>query len=88
MLETTLNPFPPGTPDYVTHDVLKDYIQDTAVKTGVHELTRYNTEVKRLIKNGSKWTVNAVTLRWDSPESVLREEYSSVSHWFRMLAFH
>lgn len=38
LLETTLNPFPPGTLDNVSHSVLKEYIQDTALKTGVYVL--------------------------------------------------
>jgi len=61
LLETTLNLFPPGTPDNVSHSVLKDYIQDTAVKTGVQEITQYDTEVKKLSKSGNEWVLEAVT---------------------------
>ncbi|KAF2185107.1 FAD/NAD(P)-binding domain-containing protein [Zopfia rhizophila CBS 207.26] len=63
LLETTLNPFLPGTPDFVSHSVLCSYIQDTALKTGVHECTLYNTEVKNVWKSGSKWLVDYVTVK-------------------------
>jgi ACS family pantothenate transporter-like MFS transporter len=66
LLETTLSPFPPGTPDVVSHSVLKEYIQDTAVKTGVDEITKYDTEVKELSKSGDEWVVESVTLARDS----------------------
>ncbi|KAF1967408.1 dimethylaniline monooxygenase [Bimuria novae-zelandiae CBS 107.79] len=62
LLTTTLNPFPAGTEQYVSHAVLKDYIQDTAVKTGVHNITRYDTEVKHVSKVDDQWEVQSVTL--------------------------
>jgi len=66
LLETTLNHFPAGTEDYVTHKVLAEYIQDTAKSTGVHELTRYDTNVKSVVKNGGMWAVESVTLQADT----------------------
>jgi len=54
MLQTSLNKFSWWTEDFVTHDVLKNYIQDTAVRSGVHSDTCYNTEVKRVEKAASK----------------------------------
>ncbi|KAF1847961.1 dimethylaniline monooxygenase [Cucurbitaria berberidis CBS 394.84] len=65
LLETTLNKFPTGTEDFVTHDVLKDYIQDTAAKTGVNDITQYDTEVKHVSKEGAKWIVETATLHSD-----------------------
>ncbi|KAL1597078.1 hypothetical protein SLS60_008660 [Paraconiothyrium brasiliense] len=62
LLTTTLNPFPAGTEDYVSHSVLKDYIQDTAVVTGVERITHYDTEVKHLSKFNGKWRVETVAL--------------------------
>ncbi|KAF2474659.1 dimethylaniline monooxygenase [Lindgomyces ingoldianus] len=62
LLETTLSPFPSGTPDFVSHQVLKKYIQDTAVKAAVHDVTFYNTNVENVRKSGSKWNLEAVTL--------------------------
>lgn len=73
LLETTLNPFPPGTPDFVSHDVLKDYIQDTASKTGVDKLTHYNTGAKKLSKSGNKWILEATTLYAKTSGNVLRQ---------------
>ncbi|KAF2707101.1 MFS general substrate transporter [Pleomassaria siparia CBS 279.74] len=81
LLETTLNPFPKGTPDIVSHSVLKDYIQDTSAKTGVEVSTRYNTEVKKLSKSGGKWTVNSLTLTGKNSGTVRQEnsdEFDSV----------
>ncbi|KZM28708.1 uncharacterized protein EKO05_0009918 [Ascochyta rabiei] len=63
LLETTLNRFPPGTEDFVPHSVLKDYIQDTALTTSVDAVTRYNTEVQNVSKEGKKWTVRTSTLQ-------------------------
>ncbi|KAF1363703.1 FAD/NAD(P)-binding domain-containing protein [Lizonia empirigonia] len=63
LLETTLNKFPPGTEDFVSHSVLKDYIQDTAIKTHVDAITQYNTEVQNVSKEGETWSVRTSTLR-------------------------
>jgi cation diffusion facilitator CzcD-associated flavoprotein CzcO len=78
LLETTLNRFPAGTEDFVTHAVLKDYIQDTAIKSGVHELTHYDTEVRNISKNGKSWTVNTTTLNNDESGEITRECNSTV----------
>lgn len=80
LLETTLRRFPPGTEDFVTHDVLKDYIQDVAVSTGVHTLTRYDTEVKSVYKRDHKWKVNTVTLQVNEKGAVASEAASQVSN--------
>ncbi|KAF2826865.1 dimethylaniline monooxygenase [Ophiobolus disseminans] len=66
LLETTLNKFPSGTEDFVTHDVLKDYIQDTAIFTGVHGVTQYDTEVTRVSKKEESWNVETTVLRSDA----------------------
>jgi hypothetical protein len=74
-----LNRFPPGTADYVTHKVLGDYIRDTAVTTGVQEVTQYNTNVRRVWKSGGLWTVETTTLRTDDTGVFKLEESSHVS---------
>jgi cation diffusion facilitator CzcD-associated flavoprotein CzcO len=79
LLETTLNHFPAGTEDYVSHAVLKDYIQDTAVKSGVNELTQYDTEVRNVSKNGKLWSVDTTTLQSDSCGDLTRKSTSTVS---------
>lgn len=63
LLQTTLNCFPAGTEDYVSHSVLGDYIQDTAIKTGVHNVTRYNTNVKKVVKHDGSWKVDTESLQ-------------------------
>lgn len=74
LLQTTLNRFPPDTPDFVGHEVLLDYIQGTAVKTKVHSLTKYNTEVKSLRKIGRKWLLEAVILGVEPSGTMQREQ--------------
>jgi hypothetical protein len=54
-MKTTLAEWPDGTPDYVNHSVLKDYIQTIASTTGVDQITRYDTRVTKLEKSGGKW---------------------------------
>jgi hypothetical protein len=78
-LETTLNQFPPETEDYVTHKVLGDYIQDTALATGVHEVTHYNTSVRRVWKRDRLWTVETALLRINDTAEFKLEESSHVS---------
>ncbi|CAI6341648.1 unnamed protein product [Periconia digitata] len=66
MLETTLHPFAPGTPDVVRHSVLADYIRDTSVKTGVHAITTYNTKVssvRQISHQPPLWSVSSTTLQ-------------------------
>ena len=41
--------------------MLKDYIQDTARKTKVHDRTIYNTRVQDIVKNGSVWKLTTTT---------------------------
>jgi cation diffusion facilitator CzcD-associated flavoprotein CzcO len=79
LLETTLNKFPTGTEDFVSHQVLKDYIQDTAAKMKVDEITQYNTEVKDVTKNGEKWTVKTTSLQLAENGETLRANKVSVS---------
>lgn len=43
--------------------MLKDYIQDTAIKTHVDAITQYNTEVQNVSKEGETWSVRTSTLR-------------------------
>ncbi|KAF1935497.1 FAD/NAD(P)-binding domain-containing protein [Clathrospora elynae] len=73
LLETTLNPFPTGTEDFVSHAVLKDYIQETAVKTGIHSIIQYDTEVKNISKRAGKWIVETTTLGSDGTGKPLRK---------------
>ncbi|KAK7220012.1 hypothetical protein V2G26_008015 [Clonostachys chloroleuca] len=73
LLETTLNPLKPGTESFVLHNVLKDYIQDTAEKTGVTKNTQFNTRVEHVSKTGDQWKL--VSSTWDEAkgEAVSKE---------------
>ncbi|KAL6161301.1 hypothetical protein ACJBU6_00421 [Exserohilum turcicum] len=76
LLQTTLNQFPAGTEDYVTHKVLADYIQDTAISTGVHEVTQYDTNVESVSKKGESWSVETTTFQTDATGTVRWKKYT------------
>ena len=65
MMRTTLNAWPKDTQDYVKHTVLRDYIQETSKKTGVEEITAYNTSVESVHKVGDVWHVETITIPSD-----------------------
>jgi hypothetical protein len=79
LLETTLNRFPAGTEDFVSHQVLGDYIQDTAAKTRVDEITQYDTEVRKVTKTGEKWIVETTRLHTDDNGGVSKTNKATVS---------
>ncbi|KIW60848.1 hypothetical protein, variant 2 [Exophiala xenobiotica] len=60
-LELSVNSWPAGTPAFVKHNVIAEYIQDTSIKTGIHERTLYNTRVKNLSKEGNIWRLETST---------------------------
>ncbi|EFX02193.1 FAD dependent oxidoreductase [Grosmannia clavigera kw1407] len=63
LLEVSLNKWKPNTQSFSTHDVLSDYIQDTAAKTGVTERTMFDTKVVSIKKDRDVWQVTTST--WD-----------------------
>ncbi|KAL4937216.1 hypothetical protein BDV06DRAFT_232720 [Aspergillus oleicola] len=63
LMRVKLNAWPEETPDFVSHSVLSAYIQDTSVKSGVHDITIYGARVKNLEKRGESWEV-----RWSRLE--------------------
>lgn len=75
-MTTTLNPFPAGTEDYVSHSVLKDYIQDTSVKTGVERITHYDTKVLNMSKVNGKWKVETVSLE-RKPTGIVEQNFKT-----------
>lgn len=62
LLKLQINTWPQGTPDFVSHRILNEYIRDTSQKAGVHRKTKYNTKVERIEKAGTKWGVRTSTL--------------------------
>lgn len=77
-----MNKFPQGTEDFVSHSVLKDYIQDTAAKTAVDAVTHYNTEVQNVTKKGSKWAVQTATIQAHDSGTQALETSTSVGFHF------
>jgi hypothetical protein len=78
LMRTKLNAWPPGTPEYVSHRILKEYIQDTARKTGVEGLTIFGANVSNLKKSGDEWIITFSTLRKDSLNEVSRDHVRSL----------
>ncbi|TIA40929.1 dimethylaniline monooxygenase [Aureobasidium pullulans] len=54
--------WPPQTPDFVTHDVLATYIQDTAAANDVLSNISFRTRVDKAEKKGNKWEVQSSRL--------------------------
>ncbi|KAE8155316.1 pantothenate transporter [Aspergillus avenaceus] len=63
LIRVKLNAWPEGTPDFVSHHVIRDYIQDTSRKASVHDVTLYGARVKDLKKVGETWHVTWSTLK-------------------------
>ncbi|KAL4984229.1 hypothetical protein BDW68DRAFT_180841 [Aspergillus falconensis] len=63
LMRVKLNPWPEGTPDFVSHSVMKEYIRDTSRKTGVNDITIYGARVKNLSKQGDSWQVTWTRLK-------------------------
>ena len=57
LMQTKLQAWPEGTPDFVTHEVFKNYIQEISRNTGVEELTSYGARVTEIKKEGQKWSL-------------------------------
>ncbi|KAF7594618.1 hypothetical protein BBP40_008708 [Aspergillus hancockii] len=75
LIRVKLNAWPEGTPDFVSHNVIKDYIQDTSRKARVHDVTIYGARVKDLRKHGDKWEVLwSTVLEHDQSDAVKEVE--------------
>ena len=61
-MELTTNKWKEGTEQFVSHNVLAEYIQDTARVTDVEPLIHFNTRVDAVEKVGSQWSVSVSTL--------------------------
>ncbi|KKY21586.1 putative fad dependent [Phaeomoniella chlamydospora] len=66
LLELSLNKWEPNTPTFTTHETLRKYLQDTAVRTGVEEEILYNTRVESLSKDNELGRWNIKTTTWHS----------------------
>lgn len=72
-MKMTLNSWKEGTEQIVPHKVLAEYIQDTAAKTGVNEITHHNTKVERVFKEHKLWRVQTSTLDTEKKEKISRD---------------
>ncbi|PKY01124.1 FAD/NAD(P)-binding domain-containing protein [Aspergillus campestris IBT 28561] len=77
LLRLTFNAWPPGTPDFVSHQVIKEYIQDTAETGGSEEVTIYGAKVTRVCKVGPVWRVSWVTRRGAARDAGSEREKTS-----------
>jgi cation diffusion facilitator CzcD-associated flavoprotein CzcO len=73
LMKITLNSWPPGTEQNVKHNVLAEYIQDTAAKTGVNEVAHFNTKVEHVVKEGDHWKVQTSTFDAGKLEKTSRD---------------
>ncbi|KAL2838975.1 hypothetical protein BJY01DRAFT_237268 [Aspergillus pseudoustus] len=58
LLELSINQWKPNTPPFTTHDKILEYLQDTAIQTGINSRISYNTRVDTVLRglNEEKWT--------------------------------
>lgn len=62
-----------GTPDFVPHDVLATYIQDTATANDILTLISFRTRVIKVEKKGRRWEVSTAKLIEDDGEKEVRK---------------
>ncbi|GAB7350673.1 hypothetical protein MBLNU459_g1236t1 [Dothideomycetes sp. NU459] len=61
-MELRAHKWKPGTDEIVTHDVLAEYIQDTAQHNDLESAIQFNVRVDQLEKVGSQWNVHTSKL--------------------------
>ena len=69
-MELKNQPWPPGTEEFASHRIIKEYLQGIADRSRADEFF-YNTKVERLWKEEGKWQVKSKTLT-ESPYGELR----------------
>ncbi|MCJ1379607.1 hypothetical protein MMC17_002709 [Xylographa soralifera] len=57
-------PWRKGTPDFVNHRVLKEYIQNVAAKSATESEYLFDTRVERIWKEGPQWIIRSTTLKY------------------------
>jgi hypothetical protein len=62
----------PNTPDFVTHDVLATYIQDTAALNDILPSISFRTRVNKVEKRDKKWEVSTSRLVDEAGEKEIR----------------
>lgn len=74
LMRVKLNAWPKGTPEFVSHTVMKEYIQDTSKKAGAESVTIYGARVTRLRKVDRKWDVTWTTLKETTQSGTFEEQ--------------
>jgi cation diffusion facilitator CzcD-associated flavoprotein CzcO len=72
LMQTKLHTWPEGMNDFVSHEVLKQYIQEIAIRAGVERVTSYGSRVTEVKKSGHQWLLNYTTL--EAQEGLQRHE--------------
>lgn len=62
----------PDTPDFVTHDVLATYVQDTAAANDILANISFRTRVNKVEKRGTRWEVSTSKLVEEAGEKEIR----------------
>ena len=73
-MELKLNTWKLDTAPIVNHEVIAEYIQDTATKSGIESCILYNTRVEQASKIDGKWHLQTKTLdvrRTDIPKQTI-----------------
>jgi ACS family pantothenate transporter-like MFS transporter len=65
-MKTSIHDWPAGTPDYTTHDVMRRYIDEVTNIFGVHDRTRYQTNVLEVKKLGDSWNIRSRSRKSES----------------------
>lgn len=61
-MELRTNKWQPGTEEFVSHNILAEYIQDTARQTDIESQIKFGTRVDAVDKVGSHWTIRSSKL--------------------------
>ncbi|EXJ62031.1 hypothetical protein A1O7_02464 [Cladophialophora yegresii CBS 114405] len=62
-MKVSLASWPAGTADFVTQNVLEEYIQGIAEQQGVNAVTHYRTRVEEVRKHEGRWLVRTTRLQ-------------------------
>ncbi|KAL5355533.1 hypothetical protein BJX96DRAFT_170761 [Aspergillus floccosus] len=63
LMRVKLGAWPEGTPEFVSHTVMKEYIQTISQSTGVEDATVYGARVTDVYKKGDSWKVHWTVLQ-------------------------
>ncbi|PWY86668.1 pantothenate transporter, partial [Aspergillus heteromorphus CBS 117.55] len=79
LMRVKLNAWPEGTPEFVSHRVMKEYIQDTSAKAGSDAVTIYGARVTKLHKDEGNWRLTWSTLEKSEESGALEEQEQTAS---------